>query len=116
MVKSGISTWITSNLSRPPPGILNLALIMITVVRLSLSQSARSCRIYSPDPGFNGMVKATDYELIEGRKYRLFTRYYMGVVLVYRGLSEDGNPLFVHDVFPVQMIPWPAIEKIEPFG
>jgi hypothetical protein len=33
--------------------------------------------------------------------------------MVYRGLSENGNALFVRDVFLVQGIPWQAIESLE---
>jgi hypothetical protein len=61
------------------------------------------------------MVNAADYidTLVEYTKYRVVTEY-TDEILVYRGLGHNDNPLFVRDVFPVMLIPWPAIVSLIP--
>lgn len=77
-----------------------------------LSPHARSCQLYIVAT-IVGMVNPKEYNLIEGKKYRIVTAW--GVdIMIFRGVIENGNPTFVRDIFPVQGIPWQAIESIEP--
>jgi hypothetical protein len=51
-------------------------------------------------------------ELIKGRKYRVITQWGEHVMSFWGIMEENGNPIFLHGVFPTQMIPWPAIKRI----
>jgi hypothetical protein len=52
-------------------------------------------------------------EMVKGRKYRVVTGW-GEEIMTFRGIMEEnGNPLFVKNVFPIQQIPWGAIEELE---
>lgn len=71
----------------------------------------------APDIGhlqiFPAMVNAADIHLVQGRSYRVVARF-TDSVMIYRGeLLGDGNPVFEKNLVTM-MIPWPAIERLEP--
>ena len=57
-------------------------------------------------------VKAADYNLIEGKKYHVRTQW-TDEIMVFQGIDE-GCPIFLYKIFPSMMIPWGAIDILEP--
>jgi hypothetical protein len=52
-------------------------------------------------------------EMIKDRKYRVLTQWGEQILTFWGIIKENGNPLFVRKVFPIQQIPWAAILELE---
>ena len=51
--------------------------------------------------------------MVKGRKYRVVTEWGEEILTFWGIMKENGNPLFVKNIFPIQQIPWGAISELE---
>jgi hypothetical protein len=51
--------------------------------------------------------------MVEGKKYRVVTKWGERILTFRRIIKENGNPLFVESIFPTRQIPWKGIEELE---